>query len=210
MSAIENMTIGQLRGLDAVNPRMAMIGRRLLANGGPYTEFVEVLYETIDSCIRTIEEDPKIRLGDGEDRLTSELIAMLRSAGYDASHDTTIGGHSDIVVKSLRGDCWVGEAKIHGGYDYLEQGWNQLTTRYMRGTPGYDMGGLLLYIRNKDCRSVIETWRNNLLALNLPQLKISDCLIRGELGFYSVHEHGDTGRIVRVRHMGINLCWNPS
>jgi hypothetical protein len=208
-SGIEHMTVKDLADLDAVNPRLALNGRQILTNGAPYEDFVKVLYETLDSCIRTIEEDPKVRQGDGEDRLSSEIIAMLRSAGYDANHDVLIGGHSDIVVKSLKGDCWVGEAKVHSSYPYLLGGWNQLTTRYLRGTPGYDRGGLLVYIRNKDSKKVVETWKANLQALQLDGLTTSDCPVRKEFGFYSSHVH-QSGSTVNVRHFGINLWWDPT
>ena len=120
-----------------------------------------------------------------------------------------IGGHTDIAVKNLRGEYWVGEAKIHSSYPYLMTGWNQLSTRYIRGTPGFDHGAFLVYIRNQDCSAVVNKWKEDLQALQLSGMLVAPCSVRQQLGFYSEHDHQDSGRKVYVRHIGINLCWNP-
>jgi len=208
LKRIGSLTIAQLEEYEALRPDLALIGKRLMVTS--YERFVEVLYEDLDECIRYIEEDPKIRRTDSEDRLTSELIGMLRSRGYDASHDETIGGHSDIVVRHHAQYLWVGEAKIHSSYPYLTDGFNQLTTRYLRGTPNADQGALIIYIRNADVASVVAKWNATVQAFGLAAFAQEACPVRKELGFYHTQTHTGSGRPVRVRHIGINQHWNPA
>lgn len=204
---IDSYSLADFKRLDAVRPDLARFADRLTVTS--YDEFIEVLYKDLDSCISYVEEDPKVRLTDGEDRLTSELIGLLKARLYSAAHDEMIGGHSDIVVRHEKGYLWIGEAKIHSGYDYLVQGFNQLTTRYMRGTPNADKGALLIYIRNSNVAKVVESWGTKLEELKLPAYVKRDCSSRKELGFYNDHTHTASGRLVSIRHIGINLHWNP-
>jgi hypothetical protein len=180
----------------------------MLAEDSTYEEFVKVLYEDIDDCVRRIEEDPKVHRYDSEDRLSREIINML-SVWYDASHDELIGGHSDVVVRGPRGFLWVGEAKIHSGYDYMLKGFQQLATRYLRGNPLSDQGALLMYIRNQDCAKVVEKWGETLAGEKLPGYRVEECPSRKELGFRTVHKHRSSGRDVMIRHIGLNVHWDP-
>lgn len=204
---IDSMSLAEMRKIRHLRPDLAGIADRLII--ASYDEFVEVLYRDFDSCIRIIEEDPKVRQQDGEDRLSTEIISMLRSMNYDASHDETIGGHSDIVIRGERGYLWVGEAKIHSSYEKVMDGFNQLNTRYLRGTPHADQGALIIYIRNKDTASVIKTWSERMSDLCLKDYERNDCPVRQELGFYNAHKHEGSGRKVKIRHIGVNLHWQP-
>jgi len=206
---LESLTIAQLRELGDINPELALVGRRLLAASQGYDEWVNVLEIDLLECIKMMEEDPKVREKDGEDRLTAELISMLRSRAYDSSHDEMIGGHSDIVVRHAKGYLWLGEAKVHGTYDYLLQGFHQLCTRYSRGTPDSDKGGLIIYARNQNVGSMIAKWRAHLPSAEVEGLQIDDCALRQQLGFRSTHKHGSSGRDYKVWHIGVVLHFDP-
>lgn len=204
---LDSLTLAQLSGMGTIRPEWALFARRVLVSS--YEEFVSVLYEDLDLCIARLEEDPGVRKDDQEDRLTAELISMLHTAGYDASHDEKVGGHSDIVVRHPLRFTWVGEAKIHGAYQHILDGFNQLTTRYLQGTPNADQGALLVYIRNVDAASVIKTWGANVAALGLRSYARQECPVRKELGFYNSQIHEGSGREVKIRHIGIKQHWDP-
>lgn len=206
---LDTMTIAQLSELGDINPTLALAGKRILAPTLGYECFVDVLELDIDECIKIIEEDPGIRKKDGEDRLSAELIAMLRGRSYQATHDEKIGGHSDIVVKHPKGYLWLGEAKIHKDYNYLLKGFNQLCTRYARGTPDADRGAIIIYAFGKDVSAVITKWRKHLEEQSFENYSSSDCPIRGTLGFRSTHKHCSSGRSYRVRHVGVVLNFDP-
>ncbi|WP_202758394.1 hypothetical protein [Delftia acidovorans] len=201
------MSLAEMRKIRFVRPDLADIADRLMV--ASYDEFVEVLYRDLDSCVRMIEEDPKVRQDDSEDRLSTEIISMLRSMNYQAAHDELIGGHSDIVVRGERGYLWVGEAKIHTSYEKVMDGFDQLNSRYLRGTPNADQGALVIYIKNKNTANVIKNWDERMTRLGLTEYSKESCPTRLELGFYNRHIHGISGRKVRIRHIGINLCWEP-
>ncbi|WEY37752.1 hypothetical protein [Paraburkholderia sp. SUR17] len=202
-----SLSLHDMKRLAMIRPEWGLLADRMLV--ASYAEFVTVLYRDIDQCVAKIEEDPHIRSKDGEDRLTAELIAMLCSRMYDASHDEKVGGHSDIVIRHPAGYLWVGEAKIHKDYAYLEKGFNQLTTRYLPGTPHADEGALIVYVRVADCAGVVSEWRERLSALVLPEYSDADCERRKELGFFSEHKHEGSGRKIRIRHIAVKQHHDP-
>lgn len=208
MRTIESFSVAELLANGALQPKHARAAKRMIAEANTYEYFVDVLYEDLEDCLRRIEEDPQVHRSDTEDRVSQEIINML-SMWYDASHDEKIGGHSDIVVRGPRGFLWVAEAKIHGSYDYMLQGFQQLATRYPRGKPDSDQGALLMYIKNQDCAAVVEKWKEKITQNGLAGLKYEECPIRKELGFRTTHTHTSSGRPVLIRHIGISMHWNP-
>jgi hypothetical protein len=206
---LDSLTVAELQELDDINPELALVGRRLLAASRGYDEWVDVLELDLLACVRMLEEDPQVREKDGEDRLTAELITMLRSRSYDASHDEKVGGHSDIVIRHAKGFLWLGEAKIHKDYEYLMQGFNQLCTRYSRGTPEADRGGLIIYARVKNVGAMIAEWRTRLSSSGVAKFRHEDCTLRQQIGFRSTHEHDSSGRDYKVWHVGVVLHFDP-
>jgi len=204
---IESLTLVDLRKLGELRPDLADFADRMLVQS--YDEFVRVLNKDLDRCIAGIEEDRGVRQDDGEDRITAEIINILNGMNYDASHDEKVGGHSDIVVRHLKGYLWLGEAKIHSDYAYLEQGFNQLCTRYSPGTPNADQGGLIIYMRVQDCAAVLAKWRARVTELGLPEYEDSNCPSRDTLAFFSSHRHEGTGRAIKVRHVAVNQYFDP-
>lgn len=207
MNSLDSCTVADLQKLRPVRPDLADFADRLMIVS--YQDFINILYRDLDDCIQFVEEDPKVRLNDGEDRLTIELIGQLKRLGYAAAHDEMVGGHSDIVVRHFNKYLWVSEAKIHSSYEYLSGGFDQLTTRYLRGTVNASEGALLIYIRNADVASVVKTWEQKLIERKLTDFETQPCTTRGLLGFYNNHKHESSGLPVRIRHVGINLHWNP-
>lgn len=203
---LDTLTLSDLESQD-LDPTAALFARRMLAN--TYERFVEVLYIDLDQCVLYMEETRNLRGDDGEDHRTADLIGMLRSRGYAATHDEMIGGHSDIVVRHKKGYLWLGEAKIHSDYDYLLQGFQQLCTRYAPGSPGTSEGGLVIFVKGSNCAAVIAEWRKRLQGNALPDFTDVDCPARPGLAFYSTHKHEASGLPMRVRHFGVVQSFDP-
>lgn len=173
-----------------------------------YNDFVEILNEDIENSIRILEEDPKILKGDSEDRLTSQIISNLRALSYNATHDTVSGGHVDIHVTHKNGYKWLGEAKKHNGYDWLEKGYKQLTTRYLRGTSICRQGGMIIYIFNSNCKNVVETWKQKLIDESRPGFSIKECPLDPDFAFYTTETHA-SGLELSIRHKAVQLYFKP-
>ncbi len=205
-------TLGEysLNDIAAIGQHIPGVGnwpRRLLANS--YEDFVQVLYDDIDSIVAELQLNPELVADDGEDRLSVELKRTLKHMGYIATHDEKIGGHSDIVVKNSRNFLWIGEAKVHSSYDYLYQGFQQLTTRYSTGDKNQDRGGMLIYIRTMDAAGVIAQWREHLRSKELIDYSEADCAARAAFTFFTTHKHDRSGEPFHVRHVGIILGFDP-
>lgn len=176
-------------------------------NLGFEDNFIKIFYEDLDKVIYQIQENPELRQSDKEDRLTIDIVNQLRILGYEASHDSKIGGHVDIVIR--KSDFfWLGEAKIHSDNNYLWKGFQQLTTRYSIGDSNQRNGGLLIYIREEDASSIMKKWQNYLLEKSLPNYSFRPCKMRS-LAFISTHRHERSGQDFHVRHIPVMLHFAP-
>jgi len=172
-----------------------------------FDAFIRLLYEDLDSIINTFQANPQHRHKDGEDRLTEELVSNLGTAGYDASHDTSAGGHVDVTVK-LGSHSWIGEAKKNSKFD---EGFKQLSTRYrpVSGNFKHNHGGMILYYcSGADITTQLSRWRKKIPSLGFRNLTTDDCPVN-EYAFYSTHTHDVTGKDFKVRHMAVGLIFNP-
>lgn len=203
--SIENLRLADIVDCKLVNPKLRSSVERELVDS--YEGFISVLYKELDDVIQTLQANPELRQNDQEDRLTIDIVNLLNQAGYDASHETKSGGHVDITVK-FRGMFWFGEAKIHSTYDHLLEGFKQLCTRYTRGDINQDHGGVLLYIKQKNAKSVMDRWKEHLSEQNYPDYESSPCATR-PLSFFSKHTHDVSGLPFNVRHMPVMLYFNP-
>ena len=207
-----DLTISDLEKAGLFNKYVAGFIERLKVE--TYDDFISRLYKDIDEIIIDIQSGARyLQNPDNkkEDRITMEIVRLLRRSGYDASHDTDHRGHSDLHVKSgLTGEdfIWLGEAKIHNSYDYLWEGFNQLTTRYSTGDFNQAEGGMLIYIFRKNTASVMSKWKEHLQTKYPEDLQIEDCQ-RRSLSFYSSLCHEASGLPFRVRHMPLILYFNP-
>lgn len=205
--SFENLSLSKINqlGIDKQVPGLDGLIPRLLADN--YQEFIEALYFDIDKIVSRIQRNPELHKNDGEDRLSIEIVNQLDCYGYKASHDTSIGGHADIVVEK-KDFIWIGEAKIHSSYDYLWEGFQQLCTRYSIGDSNQSEGGILIYIKNKDAKSVMAKWQNHLVTKNLDNLVCNSCQNRS-LAFFSIHKHTRSGLSFKVRHIPVMLHHDP-
>ncbi|WP_417787514.1 hypothetical protein [Stutzerimonas xanthomarina] len=204
-----NMTLGQFKDVAAA------LGLAGLANSikrytlTTYSQFVDVLYADLTEALSIIQENPELRQEDEEDRLTIEIVSILRGMGYNAEHERKVGGHTDISVRGRDRFLWIGEAKIHDSYKYIFQGFQQLCTRYSTGDSGQDCGGLLIYIPNKNAANVVRTWRKRIENEGIEDLAILDCEERPDMVFYTTHKHERSGRTFKVKHIGVSIYFDP-
>lgn len=167
--------------------------------------FIKRLYTEISDTVRHLEETANLRQNDPEDKITTDLLLPLKQIGYDATHDTDTRGHVDIRVK-VRTFVWLGEAKIHSSYEWLMDGLKQLHTRYSTGKEeGY---GLIIYIKNKNAKSVMDEWRLRMEESGACGLKDAR---DGEekLTFWSIHQHAGSGLEIQNKHIGVSLYYMP-
>jgi hypothetical protein len=209
MSAVENMSIKDLKAVSGLLGLSSLSNSIRRVTAASYEQFIEALYIDLSGIISIIQENPELRKGDGEDRLTIEIIGSLRAMGYDAGHEGKVGGHADILVRGRDNFLWIGEAKIHSSYDYLFQGFQQLCTRYSTGDTGQDCGGLIIYIRNKDSANVISEWRKRMPAYEIKGLYFSGCSTRPDFVFNTTHVHERAGVPFKVKHIGVSLYFEP-
>jgi hypothetical protein len=178
-----------------------------------YSKFVDTLYQDIDNIVDNFQSNPQYYQKDSEDKLTHEICNYLRGYGYNALHGLTSGGQTDLIVKSYPPNNyqWIGEAKIHSSYEYLYQGFLQLTTRYSSGVEYQRNGGLLIYIRTSNAKSTMDKWQQELLKMMEIQsieITIKSCS-KNILAFISSHTHHSSGLPFEVRHIPIVLHYSP-
>jgi hypothetical protein len=90
--------------------------------------FVEATEDAIDRAIRTIEKGAKEYSRLQEPGLSQLLVDLLNLNGFLATAETNHNGHVDVVVEHAIGRRWkyLGECKVHRGYQYHIDGCEQL------------------------------------------------------------------------------------
>lgn len=205
MKSMEHLSLGEMKNLGEINPILANFAARLLVK--TYDEFIEILYKDIDDIISRIQENPELRQNDSEDRITIDIVNQLHVMGYNASHDSKIGGHTDISVKKSN-FLWIGEAKIYYDYGWLWKEFLQLVTRYSTGDSTQKDGGILVYIKVPNTKKIMENWKKFLLEKNLSEYSEKTCHLK-DLSFFSQHTHEKSGMLFQIRHMPVMLYFNP-
>lgn len=203
--------------------------RSFTPNPPNYKQFLTILYDDIDFAIKELAKYRDIchqglrnHHSQGEDLINAIICIILTARGWQATHDTSINGHADIVVTLPYQDYqWLGEGKIYGGNSYTTKGFKQLAHRYSTGLDNQNAGGLLIYINstNFNQKQILETWRNDLLAMEEIQCEddrlplstakdIQDCQ-QNSLAFYSYHIHPLSGLDYTIRHMTLDFRYQP-
>lgn len=176
-----------------------------------FADTAEDILGLVDAAIDHIAQDfaraPKERQGRSEDSLTTDLVSSLRNLGFQAAHDTTVGGHCDIVIEGRGNFLWLGEAKTHSSYDWLVQGFNQLDSRYATASKHQDHGGIVIYCYHGRVDKIMDEWAVRLKQAR-PEVEVSRRTEDVEF-FTSSHVHERTGRRYHVRHVAIALQWAP-
>lgn len=161
----------------------------------------------IDHILQEFARTPKERQGRSEDALSIDLITSLKHLGFQASHDTTTGGHCDIVIDGRFNFLWLGEAKKHSSYEWLLKGFNQLDSRYATAVKHQDRGGVLIYHYGPRIDRIMNEWEKY-LKINRPDV-IIEKRNSGDLVMNTRHTHERTGREYHIRHVIVSLYWNP-
>lgn len=169
---------------------------------------VKAVRRSVDfACNKLVMHRDK-KQGDDEDGLTVQICDMLTSSGIKATHNTSVGGHCDIVVEEKDDFLWLAEAKKHYDYPWLDKGFQQLTTRYSTGNPGQDHGDVLIYCFVVDAKKMLEKWEEELKFRN-PGVKTSACASGDPLSFDSINKHETSGLDFYVRHKVVSMLWDP-
>lgn len=172
-----------------------------------HADRVHAINAAIDWIVREHTETARHRVDRDEDGLTTDIVTELKALGFDASHDTDVGGHCDIVVRGVDHFLWLAEAKIHRDYNWLFKGLQQLCNRYSTGMPGQNDGALIIYCKGPRIDKVMAKWLAH-LALTDTEATISKC-DKNPLVLNSRHTHERTGLEFRVRHVPVSLYHNP-
>ncbi len=172
-------------------------------------EFYAIVDAAIDSCVSTMARYPKELQKQSEDQLSIFMIGRLEGIGLNASHDSTVGGHCDIVIKEGVDLLWLGEAKLVTGKQnaHIEDGYLQLFSRYATCLPAQDKGGLLIFCNCERIDQVLESWIGHIAGKreNLEKLKHD----LDKIEFLSREPHSNNGRQFFVRHKPISVFWAP-
>ncbi|TRO08205.1 hypothetical protein EQ836_24710 [Ectopseudomonas mendocina] len=172
---------------------------------GSYDDFVGVINNLVKRKITSMIRGRHKLQGLDEDQLTYKITDQFEELGFNVSHDKQVGGHVDILIEHEE-YLWSGEAKKHSGYSKLEQGWFQLTTRYMTGMPNENAGSFFIYNFNQDAISVTTAWRK-FLADSHPSVEQGE--VEGGLHFASRTKHEGTGLPILINHYNIPLYHDP-
>ena len=143
-----------------------------------------------------------------EDALTVQIVQLLKALGIQATHDQQQGGHCDITVEADQHYFWIGEAKIHSSYNWLLDGFKQLSTRYGVARPARDHGEIIIYCRAKNARLVLSKWKSGLVKA-YPDLDVYEEAIDTDLRFRTKHECLSSGLPFYTRHRILPLYFKP-
>ena len=185
--------------------------RRLMRAQAPpsHDEFVKALYRELRSAIRYLEGMAEQLGGDGEEKITSILIASMRGFGFKLTAETRHRGHVDLTAHPELDESyqWLAEAKVFkGSYEKLTKGMKQLLGRYSSGRD--PDAGMIVYMPTEKLVKRLRTWRQRVEAD--PVEACTSCKDCGDpFGFVSSHPHS-SGSDVRVRHFWANLYFDPT
>lgn len=209
MLPLSDDSFARFRSMADSDPNTNLLVRRLLAD--TQDEFIDVLYKDLDQLIQILQERKQVYFDASEDAITMYLVDLLRQRGYQVEHDTKIGGHVDIVIRGKNPDfLWLGEAKRDRGSGWLEEGMQQLCTRYSDGTRGRNHGGIIVYVQGKFAARIFKTWRERLTSsTDFDEIALTDCSRNPSAAFVSTHNHETSGLPYHVRHMAVALFHSP-
>lgn len=174
-----------------------------------YNNFADAVEDGVEWAGRELQRNPQLKQNHSEDQLTLEIISMLRAMGFQASHDTMVGGHGDIIVEGRNSYLWIGEAKIYTSYVWLRQGFDQLNTRYSTGANGEGRGGIIVYVKIRRADQILLNWRST-VEKEYAGVSIESCPKNDRMAFVTVMPHDRTGADFRVRHLAISLYYAPT
>lgn len=199
------LTVAQLRHQFRGTPQGAGLDYALAQD---HSARLKAVQKAIDFACNELEQHKHKKQGLGEDAITLEICSMLNMLGFQATHDTDVGGHCDIVIKGIDLFLWLAEAKEHSNYGWLDKGFKQLSTRYSTGVLGQDHGEILIYCYTANAQLMLDKWRAELQARN-SDVKTKGASCGNPLVFDSIHKHASSGLDFNIRHKALALNWNP-
>lgn len=167
-------------------------------------QFVDATEGAIERAMRTMESGAK-QYSSLDERGLSQLLAdFLNLAGYHATAERNNNGHVDVVVEHAFGRRWkyLGECKVHRGYQYHVDGCDQLlgycTGRELRAfcMEFFDKAGTFEKMRK--LREEVDA--NRPLAQNAASIGH-----RIEGAFVTSHRHS-SGSDVEMLHLGCSVA----
>lgn len=185
-------------------PTQIQLGMMLASSHSERRSHLEKAIDWISFEFSKTRQD---RQGRSEDALTGDVVFGLQCMGFQASHDTKIGGHCDVVVEGTDNFLWLGEAKIHSSYDWLISGFQQLDTRYATALPGQDYGGIIIFCYNENTLALMHNWRDRLCESRPDVQAHFDAA--NPLILHTSHTHSGSGLPFHVRHTPISLHFKP-
>lgn len=174
-----------------------------------YGKLCDLIDRAIDSCALRMSQFPKEMDGQTEDQLSIMLILQLCQIGFNATHDTTSGGHCDIVISEGAEFLWLGEAKKVSAVNnfWIAAGYDQLVGRYATGQPGQDRGSLIIFCNCERIDIILEKWLEYFIEKYPNASIISES--KDEIIFNSAETSIRTGRPFKVRHKTISAYFAP-
>jgi len=175
-----------------------------------HKERVSILEEVLGQAYASLVDIRGIIANEdrGEDEISMQVVQMLNAAGISAVHDQHVNGHCDIVVNHDSGFRWLGEAKVHKSYGWLDDGFLQLSTRYGTALAGKDHGELIIYHRSGKSATVLEEWMGRLTDAH-DNVSVTQDKIATSLFFRTEHLCANSGCNFYVRHTIIPLQHDP-
>ncbi|PJX26708.1 hypothetical protein CAP50_02765 [Psychrobacter sp. L7] len=183
-----------------------------------YDEFIELLYKDLEYIASVMMDGVETYIDMSETEISRQIYNNLKMKNYGAELDSDKNGNADISV--ISGSYkWISEAKIFGGanrygFDHINEGFLQLTTRYSKGESHAYHGGLFIYIKpkgkNDTEKSVMDGWKamieSNKYELN--NLEI-DGHHQNKRYLTTKHDHQVSGYPYVVKHIPICLLHLP-
>lgn len=171
-----------------------------------YEHFCQLVERGLNKAIAEIERNRREFNSNNENQTTAHIVSMLAMIDLQATFDTSTSGHCDIVVRANEYQ-WLGEAKKdERGVSWVRDGFYQLCHRYQSGGPTDRCGGILIYCHNSNVSDFMKKWHAD--VVNTLQIETAPCPYN-ENAFYTYHDHPHTSMQITIRHMPVNLNFDP-
>jgi len=166
-------------------------------------EFIAATEGALERAIKTIENGSKEYSKLGERGLSLLLADFLNHSGYRATAETNNNGHVDVIVEHSFSGRWryLGECKLHKGYQYHVDGCKQLLCYCTGREP---RAFCMDFIDTIEAFKKMEKLRADMdrkLPLKQMAVGVSHTILGG---FVTRHDHA-SGAVVEILHLGCSV-----
>jgi hypothetical protein len=186
--------------LEAHNPNIVE-----LLHARTEEDFLGATENAIERAIRTIESGGKQYKKLDERGLSLLFADFLNLAGYQATAERNNNGHVDVVIEHAFGGRWkyLGECKIHRGFQYHVDGCRQLL--------GYCTGRerrafCLDFFTIADMFQKLLALRKDMDEKRLLAQTAESANHKIAGAFVTVHRHAGSGGDVEIVHLGCSVA----